>query len=869
MRYASFFAIGALLLFVAPSVQAASCSSSGVTAVYVNGVLTTDDQAKSDKAMLEQIFRERSGRSDVRFVAGYNPTHIAGTGDVLKTIEQTYQGIADEPMEDYDLKTILQQIHSEVTTKQIVLIGYSQGTFYTNALYDYLTTHGVPAYAISVYNIATPASFVAGRTASDGAYLTSRNDAVVNIVRKLTMLDGTNQPLPANITLALAPGESTQMFAGHSLAGDYLVHAPVRIANDVIRTLSLLSAPSVAAVSVRGMSGGAAASGGCFDAPPRDLVYQAEQAAFALADPAASSTVAVGAAAYSATAGALSVAVSLVTGMANTAYAMGASAVAVVADAFASVPPEARVAGVTPAVADAGSVGAAIAALPNDALVPPAATISATEPRPTPPVIAAPVAILPTSSPVIPPPSTTTPPTESFLTHLLQIATSTVNALLHSSTGSTTPSAVTISGGGSGAGAPPDTTPPAAPVISIAECAYSLAASSTQPCLLAAVGASVQWGSDADVDHYRVLIDGVLATSTAAATAGVLLADAHTSSVTVVAYDAAGNAATSATVLVSVQTHPVIINEISWAGDDADAGAEWVELKNRTPYQINLSRVTFVSADGAVYAPLTGTLGVHFGTNRTEYFVAYRTREPATPVYTGQTLAVSFPALSGAVRQLEVVQGLGVLGTTTLDATPAVGACGGSWCAGALASTTGVKSGGVPAVHSLSMERVDAAADGTTASNWATNDRYVIADLSDGNGDPVYATPLADNTAHLPNIGWSCGSDTAIVPGATYRPNSTSCTYLSAYIDDGVARTAALYGGTVGSSTVVSSHSVSHSSSVQTDTIPPGAQAGDPFFIALYLSDTQTDAGFATYFTTGATSTPNNFYRVIPFTLAP
>ena len=875
MKQSFLLILSALLALAAPHAYAAPCSSDGVTAVFVNGILTTEDVAKSDKAAVEQVFRERTGRSDIRFVAGYNPSHLAGAGDVLKLIEQSYVGGVDEPIDDFDLQKILQQIHGEVTTRQVLLVGYSQGSFYTNALYDYLTAHGVPAYAISVYNIATPASFVAGRVANDGGYLTSRNDSAINAVRKLTMLDGGHQPLPANIMLSLAPGESTQSFAGHSLTYDYIAHAPTRIANDLLRTLSFISAPTSVALSAKGISNRVPNADGCFDAPALGLPYQAEQVAFAIADPAASSTVVVGRAAYSVTAGAVSFLGTAVSSIVGTAYAMGANVVGTVTNALASVPPEDRTAGATPFV-DAGIVGSVVVSS-GGALVPPAVSIEPAVPRPylpgavisaTPTSSVAVVQVLPKKAPDISPPEP-----------LLPTATSTIEALPHLDISSSTPPAANISGGGAGGPPPgggnppaPDTTPPAAPVISIAECTYSLSASSSDPCLLGAPGVTVQWGSDADVAQYRVWVDGALATSTAAASVGVVLADAHVSSILAVAYDAAGNAATSTAVSVAVQTRPVAINEVSWAGNDADSGDEWIELKNRTAYQINLSRIVIVSADGAVYAPLSGVLGVHNGSNRTEYFVAYRAGNPIHAIaYPGQTLAVSFPTLSGTVRQLQIVQGLDLLGTTTLDATPAVGACDGSWCAGALASTTGVKSGGAPAVHSMSMERVNAATDGTAAGNWVTEDRYSITDVHDGNGGAVYATPLADNSAHLPDAGWSCGSDAPIAAGAAYHPSSASCWYRSAFIDDdGSARMAVLYSGTVGSSTILNSHYVLNASSNQTDVFPPGVQAGDPFFVALYLYTNDPDGtDFNTHFTTNGTTTPNTFYRTIPFTWAP
>ena len=64
---------------------------------------------------------------------------------------------------DYDLKTILMQIHPEVTTtRKILLVGHSQGTFYTNAIYRYFLEHGMPEGSVAVYNLATPAAYVEG-----------------------------------------------------------------------------------------------------------------------------------------------------------------------------------------------------------------------------------------------------------------------------------------------------------------------------------------------------------------------------------------------------------------------------------------------------------------------------------------------------------------------------------------------------------------------------------------------------------------------------------------------------------------------------------------------------------------------------------
>ena len=152
-----------IVILLAPVSVFASCSMSGYNIIYINGILTSETQARTDLSALRDRFLAHGGDSSISFLPAYNPSHLAGVGDFIKSIEQAYKGGDDTPIDDFDLKTMLMQIHSEVATRKVLLVGYSHGTFYANAMYDYLTTHGVPKCAIAVYNIATPASFVAGR----------------------------------------------------------------------------------------------------------------------------------------------------------------------------------------------------------------------------------------------------------------------------------------------------------------------------------------------------------------------------------------------------------------------------------------------------------------------------------------------------------------------------------------------------------------------------------------------------------------------------------------------------------------------------------------------------------------------------------
>ena len=121
---------------------------------------------------------------------------MAGLDDLVSSVEQAYGNVGV----DYDLTNILLQAHDNLKTQKILLMGHSQGTFYTNAAYDYLIGHGVDKNSIAVYNVATPASLVAG----NGLYLTSSTDKVINtIVRDLATVGSANKPLPANIDIKI------------------------------------------------------------------------------------------------------------------------------------------------------------------------------------------------------------------------------------------------------------------------------------------------------------------------------------------------------------------------------------------------------------------------------------------------------------------------------------------------------------------------------------------------------------------------------------------------------------------------------------------------------------------------------------------
>src|ERR1043166_791699 len=167
-------------LFVFPFVAFASCTTEGSTVIYVNGIFSTLRQAQNDLTKLETKFYEQNNDRQIKFLNGYNPSHLGGFDDLLKTIVQAQLWSKDRWNEDVDGDTILNQIHDDLTTQKVLLVGHSQGAFYANETYKYLISHGVSAGAAAVYNVGNVASYTAG----GGDYLTSLNDDVVNDVRR-------------------------------------------------------------------------------------------------------------------------------------------------------------------------------------------------------------------------------------------------------------------------------------------------------------------------------------------------------------------------------------------------------------------------------------------------------------------------------------------------------------------------------------------------------------------------------------------------------------------------------------------------------------------------------------------------------------
>lgn len=258
------FLIVLLFLIFCPISALANCSNTGATVVFINGLFGNLTNARDDQQNLEQYFKAKHPAANVKFITGFNESHLGGADDLAKGIIQSY---GYESL-DYDLTTILNQIHGQISTKKILLVGYSQGSFYSNAAYKYLIGHGVNEESIGVYNVGTPASYVAG----GGKYITSSTDKVINdTVRKLAERSYARVPLPANVDIELSGQESADTNGGHGFSSVYLNYKSDRIIAEIDEALDKLRA-----------SGDEAKE--CFKAPGESLAYKIKKVAKNITD---------------------------------------------------------------------------------------------------------------------------------------------------------------------------------------------------------------------------------------------------------------------------------------------------------------------------------------------------------------------------------------------------------------------------------------------------------------------------------------------------------------------------------------------------------------------------------------------------------
>jgi hypothetical protein len=197
------------------------------------------------------------------------------------------------------------------------------------------------------------------------------------------------------------------------------------------------------------------------------------------------------------------------------------------------------------------------------------------------------------------------------------------------------------------------------------------------------------------------------------------------------------NAYASSTQSISIIQHPVVINEIAWAGTTATSSDQWIELYNNSTQSIDLSRLSLASTDIDFAIKLSGTISPH------SYFLLERGRDQVVRDVSADMIyeATSATSLPDTGTQLSLVWN-----DTIIDQTPEIMCldfpdrekfCFG-WTAGQ---------------QNISMERLDPLQPGNNTDNWVSNLSY-ISSGSDSMGNPIFGTPRGKNSyGYLVNRG--------------------------------------------------------------------------------------------------------------------
>jgi len=390
-----------------------------------------------------------------------------------------------------------------------------------------------------------------------------------------------------------------------------------------------------------------------------------------------------------------------------------------------------------------------------------------------------------------------------------------------------------------------DLTAPTFSSFSILQCDYSLRSDGN--CLSGNDTLSLTWSSTStDISYYSITQDSASIATTTDTSSSQTLTNGDTYSIAIVAYDEAGNVATSTSQSVEIFTMPVVINEVAWSGTASSTEDEWIELYNRTSYAIDLSNIDLVADDEVPYASLSGSIAT------SSYYLIERDDDNTTSVSADLTIALG--ELSDTVEQLSLIHSSGGQASTTLDSTPTTSSCSSAWCAGTASSTY------------TSMERIAASTSGTDTSNWKDNNTYT-KNGTDIGGNAINGTPSSQNSVSLESIGYYCPDETSsYLSGGYYTQTSGSCTYLSPTLSGN--RYGDLFKGTIASSTIVNGHSLSsNATSTQGgDTLSSPVQ-GESYFTAIYVNRTglayNDVTDFRSYFQTGGTAPPHLDYGVL------
>ncbi len=224
-----------ICIFLAPNFSFANftpgqCSKEGYTIATINGINTNDDGARNNMIALGKAFGFLKNGQTIDYQYLLNPSHTGGLGDIVDVANQKLFENFTTP--DYDLIEMWNDASKKVTTQKLLLVGHSQGNFYANDFYGLLIDKdgGVPKQSLGVYGVASPANYVAG----GGKYITSNTDSVINNLR----IGGILSILPSNVEIVLPVGDTSN---GHSFSDVYLKYQGDKIISEIKSALDKLS----------------------------------------------------------------------------------------------------------------------------------------------------------------------------------------------------------------------------------------------------------------------------------------------------------------------------------------------------------------------------------------------------------------------------------------------------------------------------------------------------------------------------------------------------------------------------------------------------------------------------------------------------
>lgn len=228
--------------------------------------------------------------------------------------------------------------------------------------------------------------------------------------------------------------------------------------------------------------------------------------------------------------------------------------------------------------------------------------------------------------------------------------------------------------------------------------------------------------SGADTGWYEIKYGDVISTTTSSRT--VLEVASSTQDISVRVCGGSGDCSDSASLRVVFTESPLVISEVAWMGTQASDDDQWIELKNLTNYEIDLSKFSLVFNASNSTTSLSGRVGPG----------GYVVIEHKHPETINEFVESPIPSISAglwlqfaSLLNQEGDQVKLIVGSTTVDQTPPLDSCGG-WCAGSAAG---------------SMERVNFLnTDAAAWESWLNIFTYA----TDTENLPIFGTPDGRNS---------------------------------------------------------------------------------------------------------------------------